>query len=167
MKPTDLQYSGIASAAARYTKGMTVSKGLSYAASIFFAVVILGGVYVAYRYYVAAAIEASTYQEEKVPATRCVFQVSNFDVSYTGVAYFVGDRDRIDIEIYNSTGRHVQHMISDGYTNYTWKDSETTVEEVAPDKLDFPNPRGVQFDKRCQPMWRVPSAIFDVPGMSI
>ncbi len=167
MKRTGLQYNGIVSVAARYTRDMTVARGLSYAASVFLAAVILGGGYVGYRYYVAAAIEASTYREEKIPATRCVFQVSNFDVSYTGVAYFVGKRDRIDIEIYDSTGRHVQHMISDGYKNYTWKDSETTAEEVASDKLDFPNPRGVQFDKRCQPMWRVPPTIFDVPGVSV
>lgn len=128
---------------------------------------IFGGGYVAYRYYVAAAMESSTYREEKVPATRCVFQVSNFDISYTGVAYFIGKTARVDIEVHDNTGTRVRHTISDGYTNYTWKDSESTAEEVAPDKLDFPNPRGIQFDKSCEPMWWVPSTIFDIPGVSL
>lgn len=128
--------------------------------------VIFGGGYVAYRYYVAAAMEAGTYREDKVPATRCMFQVSNFDMSYAGVAYFVGQMERIDIEIHDSTGTYVRHAIDDGYTAYVWKDSEATAEEIAPDKLDFPNPWGVTFDGNCEPMWRVPPTIFDVPGVS-
>ena len=127
---------------------------------------IFGVGYVAYRYYVAAAMEAGTYRADNVPATRCIFQVSNFDVSYTGVAYFVGVMERIDIEFHDSTGTHVRHAIDDGYTAYAWKDSETIAEEVAPDKLDFPNPHGVQLDKSCEPIWRLPSKIFDVPGIS-
>ena len=161
-----MQYSGIASAAARYTRGMTVAKGFFYLAVSLLAAVLLAGLYLLYKN--TQTLDAVSIDNlvkgqiiRKEGPAACVGSWSGFDSAGSVVVYIADNKFRIDATLVKLNKPIVFHLVGDATgSKYAWGDSQQV--PLSPEDITLPE----LFSNEqipCDPWWFADMEIFTAP----
>lgn len=168
MKPTDLLLRGIASAAARYTKGMTVAKGFFYLAVSLLAAVALSGLYLFYKNTQApdGTRMVQMFRQgslAKVPPTSCNYKTSDFDGTDEGILRIAEGNIFLKVVTVkgNLGGQLIVRILNDG--TYHVDPATSIVMLQGDDPKEIINSYVTTKSWKCSPWWSPDEALFNVP----